>query len=324
MDALRPFVPSPGAPAPTAARAKDAEGDARKVAAQFETLLLGELVKAMRASTAFGEEGEGDFAEGTYQEMFDQSIVDAAAGGIGIADALTRQLGGPTATRPSGSDGGLLPLPDRAWVSRAPAALPRATPEQQDDAPWKPDPARMRAAAPTSSAIGTRFDGGAPTPGLFPVDGGRQSSEYGYRMHPIHNERRFHAGLDIAAPEGREIRAVQRGTVVFAGRHKGYGNMVELRHPDGVVTRYAHASRLHVREGDVVDVGEAIADVGSTGQSTGPHLHFEVREGGRTIDPEGYLERLRQGHAAAEDGTAPRTGVVATGADTVLARDVKG
>lgn len=294
------------------------DADARKVAAQFEKLLLGELVKAMRASTAFGEQGDDAFAQGTYREMFDQSLVDAASGGLGMADALTRQLGGG-ARGPGATSTAFAPLPAR----------PRAIPEQ-DQAPWRPNPAKVRPADAAIATIGTAFDGGMPSPGLWPVDGGRPSSEYGFRMHPIHNERRFHAGLDIAAPEGREIRAVQRGTVTFAGRHRGFGNMVELTHPDGVVTRYAHASRLHVREGDVVDVGEAIADVGSTGQSTGPHLHFEVRERGRTIDPQDYLDRLRAGAEVSAAGPRPRTGVSAAAAPSTeptasvedLARDV--
>jgi flagellar protein FlgJ len=305
MDALRKL----GTPAPTSTpggrKTPEADAEARKVAAQFETLLLGELVKAMRASTSFGDEGSDGFAEGTYREMFDQSLVDAAVGGLGMGDALTRQLGGSGHGRAVGS-GPITPLPPRASLG-AGAGVP-----EQDDRPWRPNPAKVRAADEHPAVLGTSFDAGAPTPGLWPVDGGRQSSEYGFRMHPIHNERRFHAGLDIAAPEGREIRAVQRGTVTFAGRHRGFGNMVELTHPDGVVTRYAHASRLHVREGDTVDVGETIADVGSTGQSTGPHLHFEVRERGHTINPETYLERLRGAATVADDGPRPRTGVAAT------------
>jgi murein DD-endopeptidase MepM/ murein hydrolase activator NlpD len=300
MDALARLGRTP-AQAPAKA---DADADARKVAAQFETLLLGELVKAMRASTAFSEEGSDSFAQGTYTEMFDQSLVDAAVGGLGMGDALVRQLGG--------SGGAATTIPSKPWIPQAATATPFP---EQDDRPWRPNPKKVRAAGEAPSAIGTTFDAGAPTPGLWPVDGGNQSSDYGFRMHPIHNERRFHAGLDIAAPEGREIRAVQRGTVTFAGRHKGFGNMVELRHPDGVVTRYAHASRLHVREGDVVDVGETIADVGSTGQSTGPHLHFEVREKGRTIDPHDYLERLRAEGSAAADGARPRTGVLIADVD---------
>ncbi len=320
MDAVRSPGSAVAAGASAGAQPSQATADARKVAAQFETLLLGELVKAMRASAAFSEEGDDAFAEGTYREMFDQSLVDAAVGGLGMGDALTRQL---SPANPAGTPA----IAIRGASTRA--SEPPRIPEQ-DDAPWRPNPAKVHAAAPSVSAIGTSFEAGAPQPGLWPVDGGRQSSDYGFRMHPIHNERRFHAGLDIAAPEGREIRAVQRGTVTFAGRHRGFGNMVELTHPDGVVTRYAHASRLHVREGDRVDVGETIADVGSTGQSTGPHLHFEVRERGRTIDPADYLDRLRTAGEAADNGPRPRSGVAgepaaesATESDTDLARNVK-
>lgn len=289
------------APEPQAA----AEQDARKVAAQFEKLLLGELLKAMRAAGASPDDGDNAFASGTYREMFDTSIIDAAAGGLGLGDALTRQLGGTTGASGARTIAATMPL----FPGAAPSDPPAVRRNPIDDAPWRPDRARITAGELATPAIGTAFTGGTPTPGLWPVDGGRQSSDYGYRMHPIHKEKRFHGGIDIAAPEGREIRAVDRGVVTFAGRHRGYGNMVEIRHPDGATTRYAHASRLHVREGDAVDVGETIADVGSTGQSTGPHLHFEVRERGHTIDPEAYLERLRS--AASAPASQSRTGVAA-------------
>lgn len=306
-----PGVRAAAANAPASERQAVAEDDARKVAAQFEKLLLGELLKAMRAAGASPDAGGGDeFASGTYREMFDTSIIDAASGGLGVGDALTRQLGGaPGAPRTIAAT---MPLFPGASANEAPAV--RRNPI--DDAPWRPDKSRMRTGELASPAIGTAFTGGTPTPGLWPVDGGHQSSDYGFRMHPIHKEKRFHGGIDIAAPEGREIRSVDRGVVTFAGRHRGYGNMVEIRHPDGATTRYAHASRLHVREGDVVDVGETIADVGSTGQSTGPHLHFEVRERGHTIDPEAYLERLRA--AAPATAAQERTGVVGAPKSTAV------
>ncbi|MFO0635135.1 MAG: peptidoglycan DD-metalloendopeptidase family protein [Nannocystaceae bacterium] len=279
--------------------------DAAAVAKQFETLLLGELVKAMRASSAMGGDGDDAFAQGTYQEMFDQSLVDAAAGGLGLQDALVRQLAGTP-----GPGGDTLLAGSRPLASALP---PRTSmpPVAHADAPSL----RGRPAPSWDDSLGTTFDGGVPSPGVFPVDGGVPSSGYGWRTHPIHGDRRFHAGLDIAAPEGREIRAVQRGEVITAERHKGYGNMVEIRHPDGVVTRYAHASKLYVREGDLVDVGETIADVGSTGQSTGPHLHFEARQHGHAIDPQAYLERLRRGGSDDADArprrSASRTGIAA-------------
>ncbi|MBX7079747.1 MAG: peptidoglycan DD-metalloendopeptidase family protein [Nannocystaceae bacterium] len=278
----------------------DGDGEAAALAKQFETLLLGELVKAMRASSAIGGEGDDAFAKGTYQEMFDQSLVDAAAGGLGLQDALVRQLAGTP-----GDGGDTLLSGSRPLASALP---PRPSAPAIAGAPSLP---RGRAAPAWDDSLGTTFDGGVPTPGVFPVDGGVPSSGYGWRTHPIHGDRRFHAGLDIAAPQGREIRAVQRGEVITAERHKGYGNMVEIRHPDGVVTRYAHASKLYVREGDLVDVGETIADVGSTGQSTGPHLHFEARRDGHAIDPQRYLERLRSDGDAQGEARRSRTGIAA-------------
>jgi murein DD-endopeptidase MepM/ murein hydrolase activator NlpD len=114
---------------------------------------------------------------------------------------------------------------------------------------------------------------------------GRISSNFGLRRDPVTGNRRFHRGVDIAAPKGSPIGAFAEGTVVFAGRQGGYGKTVVIEHADGRQTRYAHAERLMVRAGDVVRAGETIATVGSTGRSTGPHLHFEVSEEGQRIDP---------------------------------------
>jgi murein DD-endopeptidase MepM/ murein hydrolase activator NlpD len=294
------------------------QDEAKQVAKQFESLLLSELVKAMRATANVGpDDGGGAFASGTYQEMFDQALVDASAGGLGLSTSLERQLGGAIA--------GAVATQPKQWQPRA--AIPEEVAAIGDAHPLPRKQGPTRAAIPVdrNAIIGTSFESAAPQPGLWPVDGGHQSSGYGWRMHPIHKEKRFHGGLDIAAPEGREIRAVQKGVVTVAERHPGYGNMVEITHPDGVVTKYAHASRLHVRVGDTVDVGECIADVGSTGQSTGPHLHFGVREKGRNIDPAAYLERLRAEHRAqSEGGGKPRTGLssATVAARASLARDV--
>jgi len=242
--------------------------------------------------------------------MFDRALVESSAGGLGIAALFERQTSGTPIIGGFGESAGN-PAHRRA-ESLLSAASDAATNARREAATHISD---------SRTGIGSSFEAALPQPGLWPVDGGVQSSDYGFRTHPIHGDKRFHAGLDIAAPEGREIRAVQQGVVTYAERHKGYGNMVEITHPDGIVTRYAHASRLHVREGDVVDVGETIADVGSTGQSTGPHLHFEVRDGHRRLDPESYLERLRTEARASEPRgpTRPRTGVDAY----ELARDVK-
>ncbi|MDZ7966219.1 MAG: peptidoglycan DD-metalloendopeptidase family protein [Nostoc sp. DedSLP03] len=115
------------------------------------------------------------------------------------------------------------------------------------------------------------------------------SSPFGWRIHPILGYRRFHAGLDFAASYGSKIRAADSGTVIFAGWYGGYGRAVIIDHGNGMTTLYGHTSELYVSEGQAVERGQAIAAVGSTGFSTGPHLHFEVRRNGTPVDPANYL-----------------------------------
>lgn len=115
------------------------------------------------------------------------------------------------------------------------------------------------------------------------------SSPFGWRIHPILGYRRFHSGLDFAANYGAVIRASDSGVVIFAGWYGGYGKAVIISHGKDISTLYGHTSELYVSEGQGVKRGQAIAAVGSTGLSTGPHLHFEVRRNGTPIDPANYL-----------------------------------
>ncbi|WP_242482239.1 M23 family metallopeptidase [Thiocystis violacea] len=126
-------------------------------------------------------------------------------------------------------------------------------------------------------------------PAGWPVRAGYVSSKYGFRIHPVKKVRLFHEGIDFASPRGSPIFAVADGVVAFSGRKGGYGNAVDIRHIDGLVTRYAHNSANLVKEGQMVHQGQKIATVGSTGTATGPHVHFEVRKGDRAIDPMPYL-----------------------------------
>lgn len=111
------------------------------------------------------------------------------------------------------------------------------------------------------------------------------SSSFGVRHDPITGGKRFHGGVDIAAPAGAEVKAPGGGNVTFSGPAKGYGNLVEIDHGDGTTSRYAHNAVNLVTVGDQVKTGQAIAIVGSTGRTTGAHVHFEVRQGGKPIDP---------------------------------------
>lgn len=115
------------------------------------------------------------------------------------------------------------------------------------------------------------------------------TSNFGWRMHPILGYERFHSGIDFGADYGVPIRAANTGIVIFAGWYGGYGNTVIVDHGNDITTLYAHSSELYVAEGQVVQRGQAIAAIGSTGLSTGPHLHFEVRQNGEPVDPMNYF-----------------------------------
>lgn len=118
---------------------------------------------------------------------------------------------------------------------------------------------------------------------------GEITSPFGWRLHPVLGYERFHSGLDIGADYGTIIHAAERGVVIFADWYGGYGNAVIVDHGGGISTLYAHTSELYVVEGQAVQRGQAIAAVGSTGLSTGPHLHFEVRQDGEPVDPGAFL-----------------------------------
>ncbi|HEY9738654.1 MAG TPA: peptidoglycan DD-metalloendopeptidase family protein [Trichocoleus sp.] len=123
---------------------------------------------------------------------------------------------------------------------------------------------------------------------IYPASA-RITSGFGARVHPILRSRRFHAGVDFGASQGTPIRAADTGRVIFAGWYGGYGQAVIIDHGSGLTTLYGHCSRLMVSEGQSVQQGQVIAAVGSTGLSTGPHLHFEVRRNGSPVNPMGYL-----------------------------------
>ncbi len=122
----------------------------------------------------------------------------------------------------------------------------------------------------------------------YPSDG-EITSGFGWRMHPILGYQRFHSGVDFGADYGSTIRSSDRGLVIFAGWYGGYGNAVIIDHGNNITTLYGHTSELYVSEGQAIERGQPIAAVGSTGLSTGPHLHFEVRQNGEPVDPMSYF-----------------------------------
>ena len=123
------------------------------------------------------------------------------------------------------------------------------------------------------------------------VEKGWISSHYGKRNDPFTGKPAFHHGIDFAGKEGTNVIAVASGVVTYTGSKSGYGEMVEISHGDGFVTRYSHNKEALVKSGDVVRKGEAIALMGSTGRSTGAHVHYEVYKHGRSVDPSSYVRR---------------------------------
>lgn len=137
-------------------------------------------------------------------------------------------------------------------------------------------------------------------PSLTPVNGARMTSKFGMRNHPVRGGRRMHKGVDLAAPTGTPVYASADGIVELARWGRGYGLYIKIDHGADLETRYAHLSRLAVSAGERVEKGEVIGYVGSTGWSTGPHLHYEVRVDGVAVNPIHYMVADREPTRLAE------------------------
>ncbi|MEM1231381.1 MAG: M23 family metallopeptidase [Pseudomonadota bacterium] len=144
-----------------------------------------------------------------------------------------------------------------------------------------------------ASALKDRKYRKAAVIGGRPVKWGWLSSNYGNRVDPISGKKAWHAGVDFAGKDGSDVIAVASGVVTFAGKRYGYGLLVEINHGDGYSTRYAHHKELKVVSGDVVKKGQTIGLMGSSGRSTGPHVHFEVLKNGRHVNPAKYVATRR-------------------------------
>ena len=193
------------------------------------------------------------------------ALIGAAPAGTPRAEAVLRRLG---------------LNPDRFLAGRINVGGPfiaASDPQVRD----------LQASAARQAAIAATF---ARIPAFLPVNHFNPSSDFGYRSDPFHGGGAFHAGMDMSGDTGDAIHAAADGVVVRAGWWAGYGKVVVVDHGNGLETRYGHMSRFHVKAGDSIRQGQVIGGMGSTGRSTGTHLHFEVRLDGRALDPQPFLE----------------------------------
>jgi murein DD-endopeptidase MepM/ murein hydrolase activator NlpD len=239
----------------------------RKAAQEFASLLFLEVLKAMRASVPTGGLFEDDSAsQNIYMSLADVEVARAMGQreGVGLTKFLEKAL--------DAYDRIPAPLRSESLTTTGLSQSRSVDRHFSGPAPSAPD------------GTANPMIGGPEAFSFLPVDG-RITSHFGVRRDPLGQGERRHKGLDIAAPAGTPVRAVAPGRVVFSSRAGGYGNLVVIDHGNGLTTRYAHNRNLRVSVGDPVRAGQEIAQVGSTGRSTGPHLHFEVIRNGYAVDP---------------------------------------
>jgi murein DD-endopeptidase MepM/ murein hydrolase activator NlpD len=169
-----------------------------------------------------------------------------------------------------------------------PNAMVRGADRSAMDGELDPRVERLGLSLARMAALERTLDG---IPQVLPASRASISSGFGYRRDPFNGHAAMHSGLDFKGPIGAPIYAAADGRVSFVGRKSGYGNVVEISHGNGLMTRYAHMSRFNARVGQAVEAGHIIGAIGNTGRSTGPHLHFEVRVNDRAVNPRPFLEK---------------------------------
>jgi len=243
----------------------------KTASAEVASLLVFQMLQAMRRTVPKSGLLDKGFAHETYVSLFDQELARhiAQRQDLGLTALLERQL------RTSDTD--------RQAPGRPAVALPCPPAGHSTSCILPP--------AQKDTVLDAYRQHTAPTDSLFirPVEG-RRTSAFGWREHPIDHDEQWHNGIDIAAPVGTPVRAAAAGQVLFSGTQSGYGNVVIIQHAEGYTTLYAHNAANLVSVGTAVQQGQPIATVGSTGRTTGPHLHFEVRKDGQRLDPAPFLE----------------------------------
>ena len=257
----------------------------RTAAAEFEAVFVTQMFKVMRRTVPKGLLG-GGFGGKVYQEMLDAEHAKVLAtqnGGLGLGALIARELGGQAAANariaPEGSTGqGGVPVSSAPWERGALGGALGA--------------GGLDLGALDRSQYNSYQDNNCHDKQCWPAPG-RVTSGFGVRRDPLSGDAKFHSGIDLATPSGTPVRAVADGRVVESGRRGGYGNVVVVDHGGGVTSLYAHNAELLRPVGARVEAGAPLALSGSTGRSTGPHVHFEVRKGGVPVDPRAFLQGER-------------------------------
>ena len=284
---MTPLDLQPAAPAQaTGEQPRNDPAKLRHAAESFEAMLLQTMLREMReAQLENGFFGQSAGAS-IYEGMFESHLSESLSGGspLGIADALMKQWqrgpGGEAPPEAVELEGKIRELRARRNYGAAVDSTRSA--------------GAAVAAAPTRVAHGDEHSGRATPPALphghneplhSALDDKVDRSGFGWRKDPIDGARRFHAGVDLPAAKGTPVVSVAPGRVLEAGESGGYGLQVTVEHADGWTSRYAHLSKIEVRPGDRIPRGARLGRVGSSGRSTGPHLHFETARFGEPVDP---------------------------------------
>ncbi len=232
----------------------------RKVSQEFEAIFIAYMLKVMRETIEESGLTQGGLGKSIYTELFDQEIAQSLAkrGTLGISDMLYRNLIDSVDTKDSVEKTQIAPEEEATPV--APQENPKNQHEDISGIYHETSIMKLPVAASVSSAFGLRQD-------------------------PFSKSVQFHRGLDLAAPEGMKVVPALPGKVIASGYEKGYGNYVWIQHSEDLQTRYGHLEEIHVKNGDVVTTENSLGTVGSTGRSTGPHLHFEAIRLGTPVDP---------------------------------------
>jgi len=290
MDVRAASAAVPSAPERSGQEAERAQ--VARLAREFEAMFMSEMLRGMRQSMLSDEQDEGLGAD-TMTDTFDGELGRSLAQGRGLGlatimlDALMK--------RGAGGDSSDDPVRTAARANAAsPASVPLATPA----------PALMPSRSASSIADVVNGAGTSQHPTLP----GPVTSPFGWRSDPFSGRPQFHAGTDVRLAYGQNVQAVSPGRVQSVGERSGYGLTVVIDHGNGLETRYAHLSGASVREGDRVEAGQVVAQSGSSGRSTGPHLHLEARQNGRAVEIAALLKETSLRADSYADRTHVRSG----------------